>query len=286
MLRHAVRLVAATIAVAATGVVVPAPAHASTCSTASGVSVVVDFHQLGGGVSTFCDAGGAGEYADAQFTDAGHALTYVHGEAFVCQVDGVPQSQCAQTPPQDAYWSLWWSDGKSGTWQYASVGVSSLKVPDGGYVALSWQGQSSQAKPRVAPTAHGTSSPSSSPSTRPTSKPSGGSHPSGSPGSGPSTTAAADPGSTATPGSLPTSASRAGVGHGKRHHDRSSKGPKAHRPHGADGTVAAGSVAQVAAASDGSNGSGGLPGWVAPVAIAALFAGTGAVLLLRRRSGG
>jgi hypothetical protein len=42
----------------------------------------------------------------------------------------------------------------------------------------------------------------------------------------------------------------------------------------------------VAGGSDASSGSGGLPGWVAPVAIVVLFAGTGGVLLARRRSGG
>ena len=199
MLRHVVRLAAAVLVTAAAGVVgLPAPAHAATCGTASGVTVVVDFHQLGG-VQTACDADGAGEYAAAQFTDVGHTLTYVQGQAFVCQVDGAPSTQCVRTPPATAYWSLWWSDGKSGTWTYASVGVASLKVPDGGYVALSWQKGGAQAPPRVTPTSH-SPSPSSSPTSHPTSQP-----PS-SPPNQPSHGSTSGPGG---PTSAPTSASSA-----------------------------------------------------------------------------
>ena len=133
----------------------PAAAQAATCSTSHGVTVVVDFHQLGGGVETACDAGGAGRAAVTQLTDVGHQLTYVQRQpGFVCRVDGPrPSDPCVNTPPSDAYWSLWWSDGRSGTWTYSSAGVGALQVPDGGYVALSWQGSDGKAAPRVTPTA-------------------------------------------------------------------------------------------------------------------------------------
>jgi hypothetical protein len=281
VLRHVVLLAAATFAVAAAGVLVPAPAQASTCGAGSGVSVVVDFHQLGGGVTSFCDATGAGESADAQFEDAGHELTYVDQEAFVCRVDRKGSAQCAHTPPADAYWSLWWSDGKSGTWQYASSGVTSLEVPDGGSVALSWQGQSSQAKPRVSPPTSRTGGPSSSPSPHPTSSP----HPSTAPGPRSSApTAAGSPIGTLT--SVPAKSGW----HRKHHLDASKAG---HGPGkssvGPDRTQAAGPTDQVTGTGDstGDGGSDGLPGWVAPVAIAVLFLGAGAIALLRRkRSGG
>jgi len=281
--RRVVRLAAATLAGAAASVLVPAPVHASTCSTASGVSVVVDFHQLGGGVQSFCDAGGAGETAAAQFTDAGHALTYVQGEAFVCQVDSVPDTQCQRTPPGNAYWSLWWSDGKSGEWKYSSVGVTGLEVPAGGSVGLSWQGQTSQAKPRVAPPAPHAPSPSSSPSTHPTSS---------SPSSGPSQAPSSAPGTTppsATPSTVPTKAGQ--HGHGKKHHGDSSNAGKSpgKTSHGQDDAQAGGPSDQVAVDSVGDSadsGSGGLPGWVAPVAIAVLFVGAGTIALVRRKSSG
>jgi hypothetical protein len=283
VLRHVVRLAAAAFTVAAAGVVVPSPAEASTCSTTSGVSVVVDFHQLEGGVQTFCDASGAGDDAATQFEDAGHTLTYVNGEPFVCQVDSKPDTQCARTPPANAYWSLWWSDGESGTWKYSSAGVTSLEVPDGGSVALSWQGQSSQAKPRVSPPAHTSGSPSSSPSTHPGSP----SHPSTAPGQAPSSA----PGSTSPSGSSSTAPQKAGRhGTSTRRADPLKAGKaQGKSSHGPDDTQAgepSGLVASDSGDDSGGADSGGLPGWVAPLAIAVLFVGAGAIALARRKGSG
>ncbi len=278
-----VRLAAAALAVAAAGVVVPAPARAATCSRASGVSVVVDFHQLGGGAQTFCDASGAGETAAAQFQDAGHTLTYVQGEAFVCEVDGAPDTQCSRTPPADAYWSLWWSNGTSGEWSYASVGVTSLKVPEGGYVALSWQGQASEAKPRVAPVSHSTSTPSSSPTPRPTSS----THPPQGPTRGASSSATGPPSSaTSTTGPTPRSSAAPGRTHRRGRHQDATPTTSKHRDHASAIPQAEGPVASVSSRHSGDSGdSGGLPGWVAPVAVVVLFVGAATVALARRRSG-
>ena len=286
--RLAVRLAVAALVAAAVGVGVSAPAQASTCSTASGVSVVVDFHQLGGGVKTFCDAGGAGRTADRLLRDAGHALTYVQRQpGFICRIDGDPEpadDPCVNTPPSDAYWSLWWSDGRSGKWTYSSAGAGSLKVPEGGYVGMSWQGGDAQAPPGVSPTPHA-ARPSSSPSPHPTSSP----HPSSAPGQAPPSSSA--------PGTSESSATSAATGnpqrnaHRKARHVDPSKPGKAGRrsTHGPDQTQAAEPLDQVAtsAAHDSAApGSGGLPGWVAPVAIAVLFAGAGTIALVRRKSRG
>jgi hypothetical protein len=144
------------VAAAATLAVPFAPASAATCGSGAGVSVVVDFHQLGGGVRTACDANGGGEGAARLFSANGFSITYVQRQpGFVCRVNGAPSSDpCVNTPPSDAYWSLWWSDGKSGTWRYSTLGVGSLTVPAGGYVALSWQSGSGPAPPGVKPSAH------------------------------------------------------------------------------------------------------------------------------------
>jgi hypothetical protein len=290
------RLAAAALAVAAAGVVVPSPAHASTCDTAAGVSVVVDFHQLGGGVQTFCDTGGAGKSAAEQFADAGHTLTYVQGEPFVCQVDSKPDTQCARTPPSNAYWSLWWSDGKSGEWKYASAGVTALEVPDGGYVAFSWQGQASQAKPRVTPTAHTASTPSSSPSSSPSTHAPSSPHSSTAPGQAgpPSHSTTTTPGSTApSSGTTPADGPTGRGGH-HQHSDAPKAGKAGTAPgkaaHGHDQTQAGEPLEQVATstATDDSDGSGsdGLPAWIAPVAIAVLFLGAGTIVVVRRKSNG
>jgi len=291
VLRYAVRLAVATLAVAAAGVAAQPPAQAATCSSASGVSVVVDFHQLGGGVQTFCDAGGAGKFATAQFVDAGHALTYVQRQpGFVCRVDGAPASDpCINTPPADAYWSLWWSDGKSGTWQYSSTGAASLKVPAGGYVALSWQQGSAKAAPGVAPTAHRTSPPAPSPTSHPTSPTSS---PPKSPGSSPTS------GSTSTsgrPAAGPASGSAAPAGSGKHPQGTKKSGASHPRSQQTDDAspVAKGTDASVPTEAGGpldpassSTSDGGLPGWVAPAAVLLLFAAAGTVVAVRRRGSG
>ena len=111
------RLVAA-LGLVASGLVLQsqAPAVAAGCSGSTGVTVVVDHHQLGGGVQQACDADGGGKAASTVFPDSGFPLTYVQRQpGFVCRVSGAPASDpCVNTPPASAYWSLWWSDGKSG----------------------------------------------------------------------------------------------------------------------------------------------------------------------------
>ena len=158
--RLVVRLAVAVLVAAAVGLGVSGSAQAATCSSAKGVSVVVDFHELGGGVQTACDAGGVGRTAYAQLKDVGHRLEHVQRTpGFVCRIDGLPSpadDPCVNTPPADAYWSLWWSDGKSGKWTYASQAASSLKVPAGGYVGMSWQGSGAKSPPGAPPSAHRT----------------------------------------------------------------------------------------------------------------------------------
>lgn len=146
---------AATLLVAAPGSLALMPAaHAAGCFGSGGVTVVVDFQQLGGGAQTGCDPAGGGRVAAVSFPEAGFPLTDVQQTpGFTCRVSGKPATDpCVRTPPATAYWSLWWSDGRSGTWSYATVGVGSLKVPEGGYVAFSWQGQAGRALPGISPT--------------------------------------------------------------------------------------------------------------------------------------
>ena len=174
-MRLAARLVAALLLSAATTALPVAPAQAAACPSGDGVTVVVDYHELGGGVAQVCDAGGAGKTAAAQLTAAGFALTRVQRQpGFVCRVKGEPaEDPCVNTPPTDAYWGLWWSDGKSGSWTYSSQGVDALRGPEGGSVAMSWNGSATKSAPGVAPAVHASSpSPSPKPTPKPTKKPS------------------------------------------------------------------------------------------------------------------
>ncbi len=162
---------AAGLAVVVASLVGPgaAPARAEACSTATGVTVVVDFNGLGGGVQGACLADGGGEKASVLFEEGGFALTYAQREpGFVCRVAGVPTSDpCVNTSPANAYWGLWWSDGKNGRWTYSSLGAASLRIPDGGYAAFSWDDVEGSAEPSYAPAPHPTQTPTPSPSTSP-----------------------------------------------------------------------------------------------------------------------
>ncbi len=156
MTRLASALAAALLAVASA--VLPglsvAPAEAAACSDAGGVTVVVDGKGLTGSVALTCVSGSG--TAAALFGDAGHAITRVQRfPGAVCKVDGAPtDSSCVNMPPTNAYWGLFWSDGKSGSWVYSSAGVDNLDVPAGGSVALAWQSSNSRRNPAAKPPDH------------------------------------------------------------------------------------------------------------------------------------
>ena len=144
------------------------PAHAAACSGATGVTAVVDFNELGGGVTAGCDPDGHGQSASRVFADAGYTLIADPRSAgFVCQVNGKPAAG-AECNENDAYWSLWWSDGKSGEWVYSQQGAAGLRLRDGYYVAWSWhEGPGRAATPDVNPTPHQDTEPTAKPSDRP-----------------------------------------------------------------------------------------------------------------------
>jgi hypothetical protein len=265
----AVRRLLVVLAVAGAGLV-PVPATAAGYCTGSGVSVVVDFGALGGGIAKGCDSSGNRNAAKA-FTNTGHSLTYAQRQpGFVCRVDGVPQSDpCVNTSPADAYWGLYWSDGTSG-WKYSSLGVGSLSVPAGATVALSWQNGGTADPPGVAPASPAASSPSPSPT--PTKKPTKqatkkpaasatSSAATASASADASASASASATGSATPSAATTSPSP----------DASSSGPAAvGEPKPLDPTAA-------------DAGGGGLAWWVPVLVLLALAGGGGAVWWTRTR---
>lgn len=134
---------------------ISAPAHAAgRCDPGTGVTVVVDFGSLGGGAREGCDPNGAGDAASRVVPRAGFPLTYAAGQPFVCRISGLPDASredCADTPPANAYWAVFWSDGKRGTWTYASEGVTSLDVPAGGSIGFRFQDGGARANPGPPP---------------------------------------------------------------------------------------------------------------------------------------
>jgi hypothetical protein len=250
---------------------VPAPATAAGLCSGSGVSVVVDFGALGGGIRTGCDATGNRNAAKA-FADTGHPLTYAQRQpGFVCRVDGAPASDpCVNTSPADAYWGLYWSDGTSG-WKYSTLGVGSLTVPAGGSVAFSWQDGGTADPPGARP-----ASPAPSPVSTPTPRrtPTTVKAPASSQGGAAKPSAAVTP--TAT-GSVSGSASPSTGG---------SPTPAA-PPSSAAAATATGTETPVAASPadarlDDSAPDGGLPWWL-PVGLLLGLGGLGTVVWRARR---
>jgi hypothetical protein len=290
--RRALELVGVAVAAflaAAAAVVLPSgPAAAQTCSTGDGVSVVADFHELGGGVQTACVPSGGGRTAASLFEAAGFALDFVQRQpGFVCRVSGQPASDpCVNTPPADAYWALYWSDGNSARWTYATLGAGSQTAPAGGSVALSWTGSSGRSQPGVAPPVHETApTPSATPNRKPSPPAKPPAKPSAKPSATPSATASASAAPTQAPSATPSA--KPSTKPSKQPSKRASPaaGADAGKPTKSPGGVADEMLpedtdtAPTAAEPDDQ----GLPAWVGPAVVAALFAAGATVAVVRRR---
>ena len=271
--------VAAVLAAAAFAGVPTAPAAAAGCATPEGVTVVVDFKQLGGGVRSACLPDGGDRYAAQLFADAGLPLTYVQRQPdFVCRVAGLPtpeQDPCVYTPPATAYWSLWWTDEDGGDWTYSSLNAGGLRVPDGGYLAFSWSTGSRPVPPGFRAAAHPAPQPTATPKPTPKPKPK--------PTKGPTTS----PRPSATPTDPPTESAS------PTPRKKPAKKPKP-TPTPSTSPVDSASAVAVPSESPSSPSStptaaepasddDGLPAWVAPVLIGLLFTGAAAVAVVRRR---
>ena len=120
-LRRAVVAVAVSTAAAGGLAVATAPlASAAACSGTGGVTVVVDFGSLGGGVVTACAPGdpatGLAALTGARFTYA--FVPRIPG--FVCQINVKPNP--CNGGPSTAYWSYWHAPRK-GAWTYSATGA-------------------------------------------------------------------------------------------------------------------------------------------------------------------
>ena len=150
--------------VAGAGLVAPAASATSgRCAPGNGVTVVVDFRGGSGtsGVQVACDPNGAGKTGTQVMQEAGFTLSYVSSQpGFVCRINGWPNANrdsCQRTPPTNAYWGLFWSDGSPATWTYSSSGIGGVKVPAGGSIGWRFQNGGSLDKPGAAPNSARTS---------------------------------------------------------------------------------------------------------------------------------
>lgn len=97
-----------------------------------GVTVVVDFQDLGGGVNVRCTETAPTDGADA-LDRAGISWQGVvrWGRGFVCKIAGKPADDpCIDTPPASAYWSYWLAP-RGGNWCYSNFGVLNRTPPPG-----------------------------------------------------------------------------------------------------------------------------------------------------------
>ncbi len=157
-MRTALRLAACAVALAAGAMwFTAAPAGAWTdgaCADATGVTVVVDFHQLGGGEVVRCAPGvvtsGFGALAGAGFAQR-EAL---RSSGFLCRIglDEVglkpADDPCVDPSPANAYWSYWHAD-RGGSWVYGDLGAANRTPPAGSVEGWSFaQDASSSNLPR------------------------------------------------------------------------------------------------------------------------------------------
>ncbi|MEU5551400.1 hypothetical protein ABZ738_16655 [Micromonospora sp. NPDC047793] len=156
-MRAALVLALAGASTAVGAVPAQAAGRAGHCPDANGVTVVVDFKELGGGVVVRCAPGdqatGLAALKNAGFQIAG---TLRWGEGFICRIEGKPSTateKCVDTPPASAYWSYWHApDG--GSWAYSDRGVLNRKPPAGSFEGWSFsfnRSADNAPRPAVAP---------------------------------------------------------------------------------------------------------------------------------------
>ncbi|GAA1346428.1 ABC transporter substrate-binding protein [Saccharothrix algeriensis] len=144
------------------------------CPSDAGVTVVVDFQQLGGTTLVRCYPQGAGGTGLDALKGAGFQIAGVQrwGEAFVCRVENRPSAverlpvegdedyreSCLDTPPAAGYWSYWHA-GNNCAWEYSQWGVKNRAFVPGGFEGWSFSLNADAAAnpaPRIAAVRPGT----------------------------------------------------------------------------------------------------------------------------------
>ncbi|MFC4056210.1 ABC transporter substrate-binding protein [Actinomadura syzygii] len=174
---------AVLLALAGTVATAPLGAHAidhskgspGFCKSSTGVTVVVDFQQLGGTTIVRCNPRGSrGTGLDA-LKGAGFQIAGVQrwGEAFICRIENRPSAVeklpikgnegyrelCIDTPPAAGYWSYWHA-GNNCAWTYSQWGVKNRDFIPGGFEGWSFSLNATadtNPRPRIAAVRPGTS---------------------------------------------------------------------------------------------------------------------------------
>ncbi|WP_410595797.1 hypothetical protein [Amycolatopsis sp. lyj-23] len=140
-----------------------APASAAgtdgPCPEGGGVTVVVDFGDLGPAPVVRCAAGTpANGIAALQEAGIEVAGSQKYGLAVACRINGKPGpdvESCAGMPSATAYWSYWHAPAAGGTWTSSQEGAQTAKPAPGGFEGWAFARPKSAndlpAPPRVPP---------------------------------------------------------------------------------------------------------------------------------------
>ncbi|MFJ7211443.1 hypothetical protein [Amycolatopsis sp. NPDC098790] len=136
----------------------PASAADGACAEGAGVTVVVDFGDLGPQPLIRCAPGTpANGIAALQEAGIDVAGSQKYGLAVACRIDGKPGpdvESCAGMPSATAYWSYWHASA-GGAWESSQEGAQTSKPVAGGFEGWAFARPKSAndlpAPPRVAP---------------------------------------------------------------------------------------------------------------------------------------
>jgi hypothetical protein len=125
------------------------------CEPDTGVTVIVDDHNLGEGkIYVGCALGEQANGAEALVHAGFHAEgTSEYGLGFICRIDGEPtpaEQTCEQTPGASAYWTYW--HGKpGGQWGFSGCGAESCKPAIGSVEGWGFNVGTNKPAPRIEP---------------------------------------------------------------------------------------------------------------------------------------
>jgi hypothetical protein len=154
----AVLLAACLTGAAPASATVPGKGADGYCPENGGVTVIVDFGDLGPQPLVRC-APGTPASGVAALQDAGVEITgsQKYGLAVACRIEGKPgpdAESCAAMPSATAYWSYWHA-APGGAWESSQEGAQTSKPAAGGFEGWAFAHPASAdampAPPRVAP---------------------------------------------------------------------------------------------------------------------------------------
>jgi hypothetical protein len=165
------RIAAVCLLLLATCFAGAAPASATgtdgTCPAGGGVTVIVDFGDLGPESLVRCAPGTpATGIAALQGAGIDVAGSQKYGLAVACRIDGKPGpdvESCAGMPSATAYWSYWHAAAAGGAWESSQEGAQTSKPAAGGFEGWAFARPKSAndlpTPPRVAPVRQAVSTP-------------------------------------------------------------------------------------------------------------------------------